>query len=60
MKKRIKKAILGEGEVYLISLFSMDKISETWYDIYLLCAMIADHVTLLAIFLPNFGAAGCS
>ena len=54
MKKRIKKAILGEGEVYLISLFSTDKISETGYDIYLLCAMIADHVTLLAIFLPNF------
>ena len=37
----------------------MDKISETGYDIYLLCAMIADHVTLLDIFLPNFCAEGC-
>ena len=59
-EKRIKKAILGEGEVSLISLFSMDKNSETGYDIYLLCAIIADHVTLLTIFLPNFWAAGCS
>ena len=58
-KKRNKKAILGEG-VSLISLFSTDKISETGYDIHLLCVRIADHVTLLAIFLPNFWAAGCS
>ena len=43
-----------------MSLFSTDKISETGYDIYLLCAMMADHVTLLTIFLPNFWAAGCS
>ena len=49
-EKRIKKAILREGSVSLISLFSTDKISETGYDIYLLCAMIADNVTLLAIF----------
>ena len=35
-EKRIKKAVLGEGGggVYLISLFSTDKISETGYDIY--------------------------
>ena len=60
-EKRIEKAILGEGGgVSLISLFSTDNISKTGYDIYLLCAMIADHVTLLAIFLPNFWAAGCS
>ena len=59
-EKRIKKAILGGRGVSLISLFSTDNISETGYDIYLLCAMIADHVTLLAIFLPNFWAAGCS
>ena len=38
----------------MISLFSTDRISETGYDIHLLCAMIADRVTLLAIFLPNF------
>ena len=60
-EKRIKKAILGEGRgVSVITLFSTDKISETGYYICILCAMIADHVTLLAIFLPNFWAAGCS
>ena len=60
-EKIIKKAILEVGGgVSLISLFSTDKISETGYDIYLLCAMVADHVTLLAIFLFNFWAAGCS
>ena len=51
---------MGGGGVYLISPFSADKISETGYDIYLLCAMIVDHVTLLAIVLTNFCAAGCS
>ena len=54
-KKRIKKAILGEERrVSLISLLSTDKILETGYDIHLLCAMITDHMTLLAIFLPDF------
>ena len=42
-------AILGEGWVSLTSYFSMDKILGTGYDIHLLCAMIADHVTLLTI-----------
>ena len=50
MKKELKRQFEGRGSVSLISLFSTDKISETGYDIYLLCAMIADHVTLLAIF----------
>ena len=60
-EKRIIKPILGEGGgVSLISLFSTGKISETGYDIHLLCPMIADYVTLLAIFLPNFWATGCS
>ena len=59
MKKRIKKAILGRG-VSLISYFSTDKTLGTGYDIDLLCALIADHVTLLAIFFLNFWAAGCS
>ena len=51
-EKRIKNVILGEGGggVSLISLFYTNKISEAGYDIHLLCAMIADHVTLLAIF----------
>ena len=35
--------------------FSTDKALRTGYDIYLLCALIADPVTLLAIFLLNFG-----
>ena len=56
-EKRIKKAILGEG-FSLISYFSTDKTLGTEYDIYLLCAFIADHVTLLAIFLLNFWAVG--
>ena len=37
----------------------MDKTSGPGYDICLLCAMIADHVTLLAILL-QFWAAGSS
>ena len=56
-EKRIKKSILGKG-VSLISLFSTDKILETGYDIHLLWVMIADHVALLAIFLPNFRLSG--
>ena len=60
-EKRIKKAILGEGGgLSLISLFSTGKISETGYDKHLLCAIVIDHVTPLATFLPNFWAAGCS
>ena len=61
MKKRIKKAILGEGGgVSLTSCFSTDKTLRTGYDIHLLCAMIADHVTLPAISLLHFWAAGRS
>ena len=61
MKKRIKKAIFGEGGgVSLTSCFSTDKTLGIGYDIRLLCAMIADHVTLPAIFLLHFRAAGRS
>ena len=58
-EKRIKKAILGRG-VSLISYFYTDKTLGTGYDIYFFCDLIADHVTLLSIFLLNFWAAGCS
>ena len=44
----------------MTSHFSMDKTSGTEYDTHLLCAMIADHVTLLAIFLLYFWAAESS
>ena len=53
MKKRIKNAILGEG-VSLISCFSTDETFGTEYDIHLLCAMKADHVTLPTTFLALF------
>ena len=60
-KKRIKKAIFLGGEgVSLTSYFSTDKTLVTGYDIYLFCAIIADHVTLPAISLLHFWAAGCS
>ena len=58
-KKRIKTAILGEG-VSLASCFSTDKTLGTGCDIHLLFAMIADHVTLPAISLLHFWAAGRS
>ena len=48
--KRIRNAFLGEGVVSLIYFFSTDKSLGTRYDIHLLCAMIADHGTVLAIF----------
>ena len=51
-KKRIKKAILGKG-VSLTSCFSTDETLGTGYDIHLLRAMIADHVTLPAISLQK-------
>ena len=49
MKKELKRPFLGGGGVSLISYFSTDKILGTEYGIHLSCAMIADHVTLLAI-----------
>ena len=61
MKKELKSYFRREGEgVSLIPYFSTDKTLGTGYDMHFLCAMIADHVTLLAIFLLNFWAAGCS
>ena len=60
MKKEFKKAIFGGGVVSLISCFSTDKTLGTGHDIHLLCAMIADHVTLPAMSLLRFWAAGCS
>ena len=62
LPKQNKKAFWGErggGRVPLTSYFFMDKTSGPGYDICLLCAMIADHVTLLAILL-QFWAAGSS
>ena len=44
----------------MIFYFSMNKTLGTGYDIHLLCAMIADHVSLLAIFALNFWTVGCS
>ena len=58
-KKRIKMPFWGR-EVSLICCFSTDKTLGTEYDIHLLCTMIADHVTLPAISLLHFWAAGCS
>ena len=62
MKKRIKKAILGVGEggLSLTSCFSRDKTMGSGYHIHLLCAMIADRITLPAISLHHFWAAGRS
>ena len=60
-EKKNKKAILEEGGgVSLTSCFSTDKTLGTGYDIHLLCAMIADHVSLPAISLLHFWAAGRS
>ena len=60
-EKENKEAIFGGGGgVSLISYFSTDKALGTGCNIHLLCAMIADHVTIHAIFLLNFWAAGCS
>ena len=60
-EKRIKKAILREGGgVSLTSCFSTDKTLGTECDIHLLCAMIADHMTLPTISLLHFWAAGRS
>ena len=59
MKKELKRLFWGGG-VSLISYFYTDKTLGTGYDIYFLCDLIADHVTLLSIFLLNFWAAGCS
>ena len=59
-KKRIEKAIFGGGGISLISYFSTDKTLGTGYDIHLLCAIIADHVTLPAISFLHFWAAGLS
>ena len=61
MKKELKSYFRREGEgVSLIPYFSTDKTLGTGCDMHFLCAMIANHVTLLAIFLLNFWAAGCS
>ena len=60
MKERIKKAILGEGGLSLTTCFFTDKTLGTGYDIHLLCAMKADHVTQPSISLLYFWAAGCS
>ena len=57
--KKIKDAIWGRGWVSLICYFASDKTLESQYDIHR-CAMIADHVTLLAVFLPKFRKVGCS
>ena len=46
--------------VTLMSCFSTDKTLGTGYGIHFLCAMIADHVTLPAISLLHFRAAGRS
>ena len=59
MKKEIKRLFWGGG-VSLISYFSTDTTLGTRYGIYLLCALIADHATLLAILVVTFWAAGCS
>ena len=61
-KKELKRLFfLGGGEgVSLTSYFSTDKILVTGYDIYLFCAIISDHVTLPAISLLHFWAAGRS
>ena len=58
-KKNLEKAILLRGWDSLLSYFSMNKAFGTGYDKHLLCAMIADHVSLLAIFLHNFWTTGC-
>ena len=50
MKRKFKRLFWGRG-ISLISYFSTDKTLGTGYDIYLLCGLIDDHVTLLAIFL---------
>ena len=49
MKRKFKRLFGGRG-TSLIFYFSTDKTLGTGYDIYLLCGLIDDHVTLLAIF----------
>ena len=50
----MKRPFWGRG-VSLIPCFSTDETLGTEYDIHLLCAMIADHVTLPAILCFIFG-----
>ena len=62
MKKEFKMSFWGRraGGFSLIYYLSTDTTLVTGYDIHLSCATIADHVTLLAIFLLKILTAGCS
>ena len=58
-KKELKRPFWGRRDVFDI-LFLYDKTLGTGYDIHLLWAMIADHVTSLTTLLLDFWAAESS